>query len=185
MNQGQLEIKCAGHRAAQKVALQQAKCWHERIPLMRKHALNRIEEVGFGRFLLRGHSVDPIAEGTRKDDSGESWTHWAVFSTAEVKAWCEAFGYEYMAETAEWSEGEPCPHCGCEHVRWSSYHEWHQCPNCRAVVESVNDLRRQLCQALTGWGSHYGGPGQSFHHEPRIRVGSNHILVTWNGGLDI
>lgn len=53
------------------------------------------------------------------------------------------------------------------------------------IAEELGEDRLGLAQGLTGWDSHYGGPGQRFWDSPGVVVGVFHTLVTQSGGLDI
>lgn len=184
MIKGIRDVKEAGHRGAQK----EAKDWANEEwpkPVQRQNTLDFLEMAGFGRFLLgdedRGPLV-PIASGRKVSEDGESWTHWAVYSLAEYRAWAKAFEEDDLTSSRD--DTDVCPNCG--RVGYESRTGGHCCPGCGDIYWTKADRIEELASQLLGGAcKSYSGPGRAFSDSPWARVTRTRILVKQSGGLDV
>lgn len=186
MIHGIVMIKEAAHRAAQKSAKEWAEVENFFEGVNRQRALDYLEMAGFPRFLLGGEDqgpLVPLACGQKVSEEGESWTHWAVYSLAEYRAWCKAFEEDDLTSAKD--DTDVCPNCGT--LGYSSSRErGHHCPKCGDVYWTKGDRLGALASQLFGGGcKSYSGPGRAFSDAPWARVTRTRILVKQRGGLDV
>lgn len=156
----------------------------------RADKLNMLVEGGFARCLLDIHKesdtveLRPLCKGTSKPEHGESWTHWALYSLAEVKEYLKLTGDNDPWENPpEYKSGDPCP-CGA-HCSYRSEKHAFQCQSCGYMWEDQDCIVQDIGASLTGFYSSYGGPGRAFNTEPFTKVVRGRLLVKMTGGYDI
>jgi hypothetical protein len=157
----------------------------------RSDKLNMLTDGGFARCLLdidkESGTVElrPLCKGTSKPEHGESWTHWALYSLAEVKEYLKLTGANDPWENPpEYKEGDPCPSCG-GHCSYRTERNAFRCQSCGDMWDTQDCQVQDIGASLTGFFASYSGPGRAFNHEPFAKVVRGRLLVTINGGYDI
>lgn len=157
----------------------------------RADKLNMLVEGGFARCLLDINNdsdtvkLRPLAKGTSRPEHGESWTHWALYSLAEVKEYLKLTGdndpWENPPKYKFW---DPCPSCG-EICQYQPERNAFRCQSCGDLWEDQACQVQDIGASLTGFYSSYGGPGRAFNSEPFTKVVRGRLLVKMSGGYDI
>lgn len=157
----------------------------------RADKLNMLVEGGFARCLLDINNDSdtvkllPLCKGTSNPEHGESWTHWALYSLAEVKEYLKLTGDNDPWENPpEYKSGDPCPSCGGRCQYWAPSNTF-RCQKCGDTWEEQDCQVQDIGASLAGFYSSYGGPGRAFNTEPFTKVVRGRLLVKMTGGYDI